>query len=100
METIKQKFPRRGLVLFVAVFLTILILIIAVLKKSTPPTLPVASPTIEKTPLTNRALSTLATDSGFIRLEEDLRLLDQDLGNVDLSEPTLALPNLEMKVSF
>lgn len=99
MEIIKQKFPKVRLVLFVAVFLTILLLIIAVLAKPTPPILPIANPTIEKTPI-NRAPSTLATDSAFIKLEEDLRVLDQDLGNVDLSEPTLALPSLEMNVSF
>lgn len=62
------------------------------------PSLPTATPVINK-PL-NLVPSSLATDSGFLKLEEDLKTLQNENSNIDLSEPKISFPSLEMNVSF
>ena len=61
-----------------------------------------SSPT--PTPVINKPLnlipSSLATDSSFLKLENDLKILQNENNNLDLSEPKIAFPNLEMNVSF
>ncbi len=58
------------------------------------------TPSIEATPSAKRNLSAIATDAAFLKLEEDLNGLEKNIGNVDLTEPKLNLPILEMKISF
>ena len=58
------------------------------------------NPSVEATPSAKRNLSTIATDAAFLKLEEDLNNLEKNIGNVDLTEPKLTLPILEMKISF
>lgn len=59
---------------------------------------PLPAPVINK-PF-NLVPSSIATDAAFLKLEEDLKTLQNDNNNVDLSEPKISFPNLEMNVSF
>lgn len=59
---------------------------------------PLSNPVINK-PL-NLVPSSIATDAAFLKLEIDLKTLQNDNNNVDLSEPKISFPNLEMNVSF
>ena len=59
---------------------------------------PLPNPVINK-PL-NLVPSSIATDAAFLKLEEDLKTLQNDNNTVDLSEPKISFPNLEMNVSF
>lgn len=62
--------------------------------------IPRPSPVVQATPAVKRSLSSIATEAGFIKLEQDLQLLGNDLSTVDLSEPKISLPIIEMDVSF
>lgn len=41
-----------------------------------------------------------ASDSAVLKIENDNRDLLNNIGNTDLSEPALSLPNVDMKVDF
>lgn len=81
----------------IIVFLSYLVGFWPEVKMKNPP-LPIATPTINK-PL-NLIPSSLATEAGFLKLEEDLKTLQNDNNTVDLSEPKISFPNLEMNVNF
>lgn len=64
---------------------------VAVVPTPTPEALaPIATPTPTK----------YATDSAVLKLEENLKILDQNLGNTDLSEDTIKPRSLDFNVSF
>jgi len=114
METIKFRYSLRNLfsgskkklliglifVLFIGTTATLLVYSWRHFQKAPSQTIPSPSPLTEVSPIPKRIPSSLATDSGFLKLEEDLKLLEQDLVNVDLSEPKLSPPILEMNVNF
>ncbi|MBI5465001.1 hypothetical protein HY946_00115 [Candidatus Gottesmanbacteria bacterium] len=108
METIKKKlltgfiFIRRKalLILFIGMTIVLLTYVFGLFKEISSPIIPSASPVAEVSPVPKRIPSSLATELGFLKLEEDLKLLEQDLTSVDLSESKLSLPILEMKVNF
>ena len=108
METIKSKFltgfifirRKALLILFIGMTTILLVFVFGLFKEVSQPILPSASPLVEVTPSPKRIPSKLATEPGFLKLEEDLGLLEQDLAGIDLSEPKLSLPILEMNVNF
>lgn len=59
---------------------------------------PLPAPVINK-PL-NLVPSSIATDAAFLKLETDLKTLQNENNTVDLSEPKISFPNLEMNVTF
>lgn len=61
-------------------------------------TSPVATP--EASAAAKRKPSSLATEANFLKLETDLKQLEDDLASVDLSEPKLSFPILEMNINF
>lgn len=101
METIKKKFLTGFIfILFIGMTVILLAYVFGLFKEVSSPILPSASPASLATPSPKRIPSSLATEPGFLKLEEDLKLLEQDLTSVDLSEPKLSLPILEMNVNF
>lgn len=100
--------PKKGIKMsFILIFLLAVVTIIVFLSylvgfwpeiKTKNPSLPTATPIINK-PL-NLVPSSIATDSAFLKLEEDLKALQNENNNVDLSEPKISFPNLEMNVNF
>lgn len=102
METIRSK-KFLTAIIFILLISTSLMLVMYVLGLFQEITSPISSKPIsteEATPSAKRIPSSLATDSGFIELEQNLKSLEQDLISVDLAEPKLSLPILEMNVSF
>lgn len=103
-----QPNPKKGIKLpFILIFLLAVATIIIFLSylvglwpitKTKTTSSPLPNPVINK-PL-NLVPSSIATDAAFLKLEEDLKTLQNDNNNVDLSEPKISFPNLEMNVSF
>lgn len=101
METIKKKVLIGFIfIMFIGITTILLVYIFGLFKEISSPILPPTSPVAEVSPAPKRIPSSLATEAGFLKLEEDLKLLEQDLATVDLSEPKLSLPILEMSVNF
>ena len=95
----KVPFIATGALLFL---LLLLITLSVFLPKSTPPVLPPASPTPTPTPLEEKITSpsAYATDSAVLKIESDLKTLDQNLQATDLKEAALNPPVLDMEVNF
>ena len=87
-----------ALVVFVLVLSAVLVLELAKKKPetTTQPTEPPPAPT----ETLSRLHSRWATDSGVLKLEEDLKNLSEELKNVDLKESQLSPPVLDMDVEF
>ncbi len=114
MENIKKRLilarqillahKRQILLVFLILFMLSLVisLIISLNNLKRPPitVLPSPTPTSIASPVPIRTPSSIATESGFLKLENDLNLFEKDLSVVDLSEPKLSFPTLEMNVSF
>ena len=101
METIKKRLLTGFIfILFLGMTATLLTYVFGLFREVSSPILPLATPVTEASPPPKRVPSSLAIEPGFLKLEEDLKLLEQDLANVDLSEPKLSLPILEMNVNF
>ena len=107
-EAITTITPKKGIKMsFILIFLLAVTTIIVFLSyligfwpdvKIKNSSLPTTTPVINK-PL-NLVPSSIATDAGFLKLEEDLKSLQNENNNVDLSEPKISFPNLEMNVNF
>lgn len=101
---VKNKRKKFLLVVFIIplfVFVVLLLIFFFTFIKQPPkPILPSPSPTLEATPSSKRVLSSIATESGFLKLENDLKLFEKDTIEVDLSEPKLSPPILELSVTF
>lgn len=95
----KKIFIFLGLI-FLIIFLALGSATIFLVKKPSTETSSSPTPTVEATPSAKRNLSAIATDEAFLKLEGDLNNLEKNIGNVDLTEPKLTLPILEMKISF
>ena len=86
--------------------LVILVIVLSILlnlfKKSAvlpkPPSLPVPTPTPFEEKITSP--SAYATDSAILKIEENLKTIDQDLQSTDLKETGLNPPVLDMEVKF
>lgn len=92
---------KRFFILVLAGFAVFSILVIsAFFKKTLPP--PQSSPFLPDlatlTPQKN--LSSIATESSFLNLEEDVKKLKLNLSEVDLSETKLSVPILELDINF
>lgn len=101
-KTFRPKFP-----IIVSLFSALAIIILSLgslffqreQPKLTPPPLP--TPTIPPfIPPFSATPSAWATEAGVLKIEEDLRNLESDLGITDLSESSLSLPILDMNVNF
>lgn len=100
--------PKKGIkASFIIIFLLAVITIVVFLSyfvglwptvKTKTVSEPLPTPIISKS--LNLVPSSLATDSGFLKLEKDLQNLQKENNGVDLSEPKISFPNLEMNVSF
>lgn len=95
----KVPFIAAGVFLFLLLFL---ITLSVFFPKATPPVLPPASPTPTPTPLEERITSpsAYATDSAILKIESDLKTLDQNLQATDLKEAALNPPVLDMQINF
>lgn len=87
-----------ALVVFVLVLSVVLVLELAKKKPETTTQPTESSPSPTKT--LKRPFSRWATDSGVLKLEEDLKNLSEELKNVDLKENQLSPPVLDMDVEF
>lgn len=102
-----QKFRRLliGIISFFVLFI-IMIVLLAIAKNAqrnkvpapTPSPTPFALGTPMPELITNP--SRYATDSGVLKIEQDLKNLDNDLNTTDLKEPQLQLPRVSYDVSF
>ena len=71
------------------------------LSKSNMPTPPIsANPTLVPTPTPNRTLSTLATQSSFLALEQNVASLSSAIINFIIEDPGLSPPVLELSLGF
>lgn len=61
---------------------------------------PAPAPVVEAPTPTVTFHSKFATDSGVLKLQTDLTQLQSDIDTVDLFEPQLASPNLDLKISI
>lgn len=61
---------------------------------------PKITPTPTATPSVRKIPSSLATDPDFLILENELGKLDKDLNSVDLIEPKLTLPVIELNLGL
>ncbi len=61
---------------------------------------PPPTPVIEAPTPTAVFQSKFATDAGVLKLRDDLTKLQTDIDSVDLFEPQLASPNLDLKISI
>ena len=90
-----------GLILVVAVAAFLLLLFLTSQKSGEKIFLPVVpSPTPIITEATTRLSSPYATDAAVLKIEEDLKNLDQELQSTDLKEAGLNPPVLDMKVEL
>lgn len=88
-----------GLILVVAVAAFLLLLFLTSQKPGEKNFFPVVpSPTPIITEATTRSSSPYATDSAVLKIEEDLKNLDQELQSTDLKEAGLNPPVLDMEV--
>ena len=61
---------------------------------------PPPTPVIEAPTPTAVFQSKFATDAGVLKLRDDLTKLQTDIDSVDLFEPQLGSPNLDLKISI
>ena len=104
----KSAVPKKRLVVFVSVFGTALVLLLAVAiftdfnqKDSSQSILEEPTPTITtefKEEITSP--SPYATDTALLKIEEEVESLDKKIQATDLKEAGLTLPVLEMEVDF
>lgn len=101
----KEEKPKRKLILVVGgvvIIVTITILLLLFLTSRKPgekiflPVVPSPTPTIIETPV--HPSSPYATDAAVLKIEEDLKSLDQELQGTDLKEAGLNPPVLDMEV--
>ena len=71
---------------------------ISLLKKATPTSFPTPTLSIEEELLASP--SAYADDETILKIEEDLKNLENDLNNVDLNENSLLPPNLDLQVEY
>jgi hypothetical protein len=65
--------------------------------KYTPPTLPPApAPEITITPVSSK----FATDAGVLKLRDDLKKISQSIDTVDLIEPQISPPALDLEIKI
>ncbi len=64
------------------------------------PVFPKTTSTPTATPAARKIPSSLATNPDFLILENELGQLDKDLNNVDLVEPKLTLPVIELNLGL
>lgn len=101
METISQAVTRKFLIVILFLFLVSLFFSFSRMKSKTIVQVsPLATPATEANYKTMRTLSSVALEPSFLTLEDNLKKLEKDLVEVDLAEPKLALPILEMNVNF
>jgi hypothetical protein len=103
----KTPFPNKIKILLIG--LLMIIFVVAVLitlfspkpEKETPSALnwtPEPLPEFSQQP--TKKPSSIASDSAFLKLEEDLNSLDKDITSADLSEAKLSFPVIETKINM
>jgi hypothetical protein len=93
-----------GLATAILLFLLLLLLLVLLVLSQKPPkpvSLPIP-PTPTPTPFEEKIASpsAYATDSAILKIEQDLKTLDQDLQLTDLKETSLNPPALDWEVEF
>ncbi len=101
-ESVSKKYFLYG---FLGLFITVIIVfalysVSNLLGNWTLPSASNPSPSSSTTTVPVKKLSAIATDSSFLEAEKNLENLNKDNASVDLSEPKLSLPVLEMNVNF
>ncbi len=96
---------KRFLTLFILLLLIVatailLSYVFGLFKEFSPSAEPSPTPTNEATSSGKRVPSSLAIEPDFLKLEEDLGTMEKDLNAVDLSEPKLSPPIIELNVNF
>ncbi len=86
--------------LLILASIILLFYVFGLFKEFSSPAQPSPTPTNEATTSGKRVPSGLAIDPDFLKLEEDLGELEKDLNAVDLSEPKLSPPIIELNVNF
>lgn len=105
----KQKLiDKKIMILLVGLAVLVVLLIAGTLYKAmsgrgqrivlAPTPTPVVTPTLA--PVEIRNPSRYATDSGVLKIEEDLKALDKDLVGTEIKESSLTPPSLDWDVSF
>jgi hypothetical protein len=98
----KRKLLFLGLLFILVLGILVLLKLLFGFKKNVPSSpLPIASPTPtptisgETTPQ-----SFWATDSGILRIEEEVKNIERELDNTDIKEKSLIPPALDWKIKF
>lgn len=100
-----NKFEKKLFIPFLVIFVLVLLFLFFFLKnqKYAPQiTIPSPAPTPSPTPIIEQVTSpsAYATDSAILKIEEDLKNINNDLQSVDLKETSLYPPLLDWEVKF
>ncbi len=108
-KTVKKK-PNKFVFVFAGIFGGLLVILLATAiffdfrsGRVTTKTEPTPTPTLTPTPEFKEEItspSPYATDAAILKLEEEVKTLDQELLSTDLKESGLNPPVLEMKINF
>ena len=107
-EKISQKMTKKPIFIFAGIFGGLLVILLAItilfsLKQNQPTPTTQATPTPTPTLPPQEEITSpppYATDAAILKMEEEIKALDQELLSTDLKESGLNPPALEMKITF
>lgn len=86
-----------GLLLIIIIAISVgLSLLRSVLNYTPPPPAPAAAPVVNIVPVSSK----YASDAGVLKLRDDLRVIAKAIDSIDLVEPQIAPPALDLRISI